>query len=162
VAAYLTREDLELSIGKDLVAALFSEEEDTGDESDDRIEKTIAQASAMTQLYALSKGYTVGDSFSDPLSATNELLQLATIGAVTSMAYARGEKAVPLPGNWSDHPARRAYSDLLKGDLPLPGAALESIAGIGGWSFSATNATDGSGPAARRTSKRNMAGFGGG
>ena len=156
-ASYLTREDLELSIGSSLLCALYSEDGDAGGDDDDRIDADIAFASAMTQLYAESVGYTIGDTLGD--TSADQLLKLATIGAVLQTAYSRGEKSVPLPEAWSDHPARRAYTDLLSGDLPLVGKTLDHGSAVGGWQFSQTSATNVDRAATRRTSRRNLSGY---
>ena len=111
----------------------------------------------MVQLYALGKGYTVADTLGT--TSTDNLLKLATIGGIVEMAYGMGKNAVPTPEGWDKHPANRAWTDLLSGDLPLPSASLESIGAIGGWKMAATSTTDLDMATPRRTTRRQLNGF---
>jgi hypothetical protein len=75
-------------------------------------------------------------------TSADNLLKLATIGAVIEMSYGMGKNTVPKPEGWADHPARRMYTGLLDGTLPLAGASLESISAHGGWSLTETSETN--------------------
>lgn len=110
-----------------------------------------AYDSAVTSLTGVSQT-TLGESatsvietalrnsgYSPPTSTdgtgVEEFVKLAALGAYREMLATIPEGSIPLPEQWSAHPAKLAYRAILAGDAKL--AATPSVPGaVGGWLMS--------------------------
>lgn len=115
----------------------------------------IDGATSLIQGFMRNSGYDP-PSTEDP-DDVEELVKLATMGALRVRLASIPEKAIPLPENWNEHPEKVAYVGIESGAVKLAADPSQESA-VGGMIF--TDSTEGAtGAITPRASRTKLAGY---
>lgn len=146
---YLDTTYVDAFLGSSVRAALFTP---TGGSYSTANFNTLAQAATADIETALrNSGYTPPTATVATASTVDAYVRLAAYGSFCELASVRPEKALKLPENWENNPAKVAYQRILDGDANLSDSlTLTASEAIGGVTFSeqstSISSNDGSRP----------------
>lgn len=106
---------------------------------------------------SLIQSYLRNSGYATPSTTTDEVVKLATMGAVWESLCSRPEWGLKLPENWDRHPAKVAYVGIVNGDTTTT-HSLTSRDAYGGWTFSDSSTTTTTGRVPRAT-RSQLAGY---
>lgn len=132
---YLDTDYVDAFLGSSVRAALFTP---AGGSYSSANFNTLAQAATADIETALrNSGYTPPTATVSTASTVDGYVRLATYGSFCEMASVRPEKALKLPENWENNPAKLAYQRILDGDANLSSTLTLTVSSaVGGVKFS--------------------------
>lgn len=129
---FIDRDYADAFIGTDTVAALFTDESDSGVFSTAKFNQVVETASSSARSALKAVGYTVSGT-----NISSELVKLATLNLFIPLAYSRKQQAVP-----DDLMAvvQGLLEDVRSGALPELEATPDPAGAVGGHVWSETSA----------------------
>lgn len=129
---YVDRDYVEATLGAKYIASSLAE---TGRDLDVLIE----------QGTAVVRGALKNSGYAQPVSSdgvgVEEIVKLAVVGQMIELLATAPGTSVPLPENWENSPYRKAFDQIVSGELQLD-ADPESLGAVGGFGLQRTATTE--------------------